>query len=237
MEGEGLKFTVAFLAGLASFASPCVLPLVPAYLGMLTGLGLEGLSERRYHVLLHALLFVLGFTLLFVITGAAATAFGRALGRQIVWVQRLGGIALVCLGLHMLRVLQLPFLYREQTLRGSHWGAGYLASFLTGAVFYAGWVPCIGPVLTAVYALAGSSQTLGKGMALLAVYSGGLGIPFLVVAFFAGAILPWLRRLGRAARWVEVGSGILVIAIGVAIFFDRLVDFSRLAGSVWPWPH
>lgn len=232
MGNEGLKLTVALLAGLASFASPCVLPLVPAYLGMLTGLNLEGWANRRYQVLAHAGLFVFGFTLLFVASGAMATAFGRLLSRNMVLLQRLGGIALVLLGLHMLRILPLPFLYREQSLRSVRPEVGYFASFLTGVFFFSGWVPCVGPVLMAILALAGSSQTVGRGVLLLSVYSLGLGLPFVLIALFAGSLLPFLRRLSRVSRWVEIVSGILVIAIGVVIFTDSLMVLAHI-GSLF----
>jgi len=223
----GLGLAVAFVAGVASFASPCVLPLIPAYLGMLTGLNLASMGKRRLEVVTHALLFVAGFSLLFVLTGAAATALGRSLSLYLPWFQRLGGAFLVLLGLHMLRVLPLPFLYGEQTLRGLKPGAGYLASFVTGLVFFAGWVPCVGPVLAAIFMLASTTATVYRGMALLAAYSLGLGLPFLAIALFAGYLLPYLRRLGRLARWVEVASGLLVIIIGVAVFFDSLAMFAR----------
>lgn len=228
MEAEGVKVTVALLAGVASFASPCVLPLVPAYLGMLAGLTLEGWAARRWQVLLHALLFVLGFSLLFIVTGAAATALGRTLSRQLPRLQRVGGLALVVLGLHLMGVIQIPFLLRTRDLSGAAKpGAGYLASFLTGMFLFTGWVPCVGPVLMAIYMLAGGSETLGQGVVLLAAYSAGLGLPFLLVAVFAGALIPRLRRLGRAARWVEVVSGLLVIGVGLAVFFDALAVLAR----------
>ena len=173
MEAEGVKVTVAFLAGLASFASPCVLPLVPAYLGMLTGLSLEGWASRRGHLLAHAVVFVLGFSLLFVLTGAAATALGRALSRQLPLLQRLGGIALVVLGLHLTGVIRLPFLMRERSLRGAaNPGMGYAASFLTGMFLFTGWVPCVGPVLMAIYMLAGDETC----QVWPGVYTAGLGV-------------------------------------------------------------
>jgi len=200
---------------------------VPAYLGMLTGLNLEGLGKQRYQALAHATLFVAGFSLLFALSGAAATALGQALSRYMTWIQRLGGIFLVLMGLHLLRIVPLPFLYREQSLRSLRPEAGYLASFLTGMVFFAGWVPCVGPVLAAILMLASSTAAVSRGTTLLLAYSLGLGLPFLIMAMFAGYLLPCLRRFNRAVRWAEVVSGILVILIGVAVFFDTLVVFSR----------
>ena len=206
-----------------------MLPLVPAYLGMLTGLSLEREAADRRLVLLHAVLFVLGFSLLFVLWGAAATALGRLLGQHLPWIQRLGGVGLVVLGLHLLGVVRIPFLYRERSLRSESLrpGAGYLASFMAGAFFFSGWVPCVGPVLAAILMLSASSQTVGQGALLLAVYSLGLGIPFVAMALFAGYLVQWVRRFGRASRWVEVASGVMVILIGLAVFFDTLVVLSQ----------
>jgi cytochrome c-type biogenesis protein len=223
-----VKLSVALLAGLASFASPCVLPLVPAYLGMLTGVSLESWQGRRLEVVARSLLFVLGFSLLFIAWGAAASIIGRLVSGQMLLLQRIGGIILVLLGLHLTGILRLPFLYRERSLRRLTPGAGYLAAFLTGIFFFAGWVPCIGPVLTAILLLAGRSDTVLQGAGLLALYCVGFGLPFVVIALFADAILPRLRRLSRLTRWVEIGSGVLVIAIGLAIFFDRYSSVLRI---------
>ncbi len=228
-----MKFTAAFLAGVVSFASPCVLPLVPAYLGMLTGLSLENWAGRRWQVLGHALFFVLGFSLLFIVSGAAATALGRALYQYMTVIRQVGGVILVILGLHMLGLIRIPLLYRPRSLAVSAKpGAGYAASFLTGMVLFSGWVPCVGPVLMAIYMLAGSSTTVGQGALLLAVYSAGLAVPFLAVALFAGYLIPYLRRFSRLTRWVEMLSGILVIVIGIAIFFDTFVVLSRFTNSL-----
>ncbi|MHB0878535.1 MAG: cytochrome c biogenesis CcdA family protein [Anaerolineae bacterium] len=221
MADAGVRLGVALLAGLASFASPCVLPLVPAYLGMLTGVSLESYQGRRFEAVLRSLLFVLGFSLVFIAWGAAASVLGRLVSGQMLLLQRLGGIVLVLLGLHLTGLLKLPFLYRERSLRRLAPGASYLASFLTGVFFFAGWVPCVGPVLTAILLLAGKSETVYQGAGLLALYCIGLGLPFVVIALFADALIPRLRRLSRLTRWVEIASGVLVIAIGLAIFFDR----------------
>lgn len=132
------------------------------------------------------------------------------------------------LGLHLTGVIRLPFLMRERSLRGAaNPGMGYAASFLTGVFLFTGWVPCVGPVLMAIYMLAGGSETVGQGVMLLGVYSAGLGVPFLLVALFAGYMIPLMRRFSRAAHWVEVGSGVLVVAVGLAVFFDALTVLAR----------
>jgi cytochrome c-type biogenesis protein len=223
-----VELSVALLAGLASFASPCVLPLVPAYLGMLTGVSLESWQGRRLEVVIRSLLFVLGFSLLFIAWGAAATVIGRLVSGQMLLLQRIGGLILILLGLHLTGVLRLPFLYRERSLRRLAPGAGYAAAFLTGIFFFAGWVPCVGPVLTAILLLAGRSDTVLQGAGLLALYCVGLGLPFVVIALFADALLPRLRRLSRLTRYVEIASGVLVIAIGLAIFFDWYSSVLRI---------
>jgi cytochrome c-type biogenesis protein len=234
MPPQNVKLLVALVAGIASFASPCVLPLVPAYLGMLTGISLESDEGHRSGLVPRALLFVLGFSLLFIASGAAATVFGQLVGRNLGLLRRLGGVALVFLGLHLTRILPLPFLYRERSLRGIGAGQGYVAAFLTGAFFFTGWLPCVGPVLAAILVLAGGSDTVLQGVGLLALYCAGLGLPFVAIAVFADFLLPLLRRLNRATRWVEFASGLLVIAIGVAILLDKIALLARFQ-SVAGW--
>ena len=227
MPAESVKLTVALVAGLLSFASPCILPLVPAYLGMLTGISLDSAQERRFGLVARALFFVLGFSLLFVASGATATILGRLVRHNLASLRYLGGLALILLGLHLMGVLRLPFLYRERSLRGMAPGAGYLSAFLTGVFFFAGWVPCVGPVLATILGLASGSDTVLQGVGLLAVYSAGLGIPFIAIALFADQLLPRLRRLNRATRWMEFASGLLVIGIGLAILFDKIALLAR----------
>src|SRR5918997_1150869 len=181
-----LSFMVAFVAGLLSFLSPCVLPLVPSYVGFITGMTLPEVSGRRRAALLHALLFVAGFSLVFILLGASATALGRALNYYQVWLQRIGGVLIIAFGLVCLGLFQPAWLTQERRLHLEQRPVGYLGSALVGMAFGAGWTPCIGPVLGAILGLAATSADLSRGMLLLAVYSAGLAVPFLIAAVAVG---------------------------------------------------
>ena len=233
MEGLSVGPAISFLAGLLSFASPCVLPLVPAYLGLLSGQASGWGRVRSAEALAHGAAFVGGFSLVFVLWGASATAIGKAVGRQLPWLQRAGGLFLILLGLHLAGALRLPFLYRLQlpVPAAARRSGGYLSAFLAGAFVFCGWVPCVGPVLTAILFLASKAQTVAQGAFLLATYCLGLGLPFLVLAAFAGPLLQRLKRLGRAARALEVVSGLLVAGIGLAALADWFVVLARY--SAW----
>jgi len=226
-EPATLGLFVAFAAGLLSFLSPCVLPLVPSYIGFLTGMSLPEVSTRRRTALLHALLFVLGFSLVFVLLGASATALGRALNYYQHWLQRIGGVLIILFGLVCLGVIRVGFLTQERRVQVEHKPVGYLGSALVGMAFGAGWTPCIGPVLGAILGLAATSQDLGRGMLLLGSYSAGLAVPFLLAAAALEAFLEWFQRFRRYLPWVMRVSGALLIFVGVLMATG---EFTRLAG-------
>lgn len=226
-EPATLGLVVAFAAGLLSFLSPCVLPLVPSYIGFLTGMSLPEMSGRRRAALGHAVLFVLGFTLVFMLLGASATALGRALNYYQVWLQRIGGILIIAFGLVCLGVIKVGFLNQEHRLQMEHKPMGYLGSALVGMAFAAGWTPCIGPVLGGILGLAATSQDLGRGMLLLAVYSAGLAVPFLLAAIALESFLHWFQRFRRYLPWVMRITGVLLIFVGVLMVTG---EFTRLAG-------
>ena len=231
MDASSVTLPVAAFAGLLSFLSPCVLPLVPAYLGYLSGATIGRAGEekpRRYETFLHALFFVLGFTAIFVALGATASLVGQLLNQYIFTLQKIGGIIVVIFGLHTIGVLKIPFLYREARAEiKSRPQLGYLSSFLIGLVFAAGWTPCVGVVLSAIFLLAADSQTLGQGMLMLAAYSLGLGLPFLLVGGAFETIAPWLRKLNRHLNVVSIVSGLFLIAVGVAIYAGWLTYLTR----------
>ncbi len=226
-EPATLGLVVAFAAGLLSFLSPCVLPLVPSYIGFLTGMSLPEMSGRRRAALGHAVLFVLGFSLVFMLLGASATALGRALNYYQVWLQRIGGVLIIAFGLVCLGVIKVGFLNQEHRLQMEHKPMGYLGSALVGMAFAAGWTPCIGPVLGGILGLAATSQDLGRGMLLLAVYSAGLAVPFLLAAVALESFLNWFQRFRRYLPWVMRITGILLIFVGVLMVTG---EFTRLAG-------
>jgi cytochrome c-type biogenesis protein len=226
-EPAALGVLVAFVAGVLSFLSPCVLPLVPSYLGFLTGMTLPEVSVRRHRVLLHALLFVGGFSLIFVLLGATATALGQALNYYQVWLQRVGGVLIILFGLVCLGVFNFQLFTRERRVQLDRKPVGYLGSALVGMAFAAGWTPCIGPVLGGILGLAATSGDVSRGMALLAVYSAGLALPFLIAAVAVESFLDWFQRFRRFLPWVMRISGALLVVVGLLLVTG---EFTRMAG-------
>jgi len=226
-EPATLGVAVAFVAGLLSFLSPCVLPLVPSYVGFLTGMSLPELADRRRTGLLHAVLFVIGFSLVFVLLGATATALGRALNYYQVWLQRVGGILIIGFGLVCLGVVKVGILSQERRLHLERKPVGFLGSALVGMAFAAGWTPCIGPVLGAILGLASTTGDVPRGMLLLGVYSAGLAVPFLIAAVAVESFLGWFQRFRVFLPWVMRLSGALLIFVGVLLLTG---EFTRLAG-------
>lgn len=221
-----VSIAAAFAAGLISFFSPCVLPLVPVYLGYMTGTAASTLgNQRRLQLFAHALFFVLGFSLVFVLLGAVAGFLGSLIGRLLPFLIRIGGILLIILGLHLLGLVRIPFLHMDKHLTVTSKSKGYWASFLVGFVFAAGWTPCIGPVLASILILAANTQTLLRGALLLSIYSLGLGVPFLITGGLIHLALPLVRKMGRWARVFNIVGGILLIAMGFLLItglFERI---------------
>jgi cytochrome c-type biogenesis protein len=219
---------VAFLAGLLSFLSPCVLPLVPSYLSYITGMsGAAEIQSRRHLALLHAALFTVGFTLIFVALGATATGLGRLLNHYQQWLERVGGALIVVFGLYTLGVLKIGVLSREMRVQLSGQPIGFLGSVLAGIAFGAGWTPCIGPILGSILLYTSSRAEFSKGIPLLLAYSAGLALPFLVAAGALEAFLRWFQRFRRYIGWVERVAGVLLIAVGVLMMLGL---FTLLSG-------
>ena len=181
-EPASIGLALAFSAGLLSFLSPCVLPLVPSYLTFVTGVGLDDLGTARRSALVHALLFVLGFTLIFVALGASATVLGRLLGAYRVWITRIGGALVVLFGLYLLGVVRVDAFNRERRVHLANKPMGYLGTTLVGVAFGAGWTPCLGPILGAILTYTAATADLSRGLPLLLAYSLGLALPFLLAA-------------------------------------------------------
>ncbi len=215
------SFALAFVAGLLSFLSPCVLPLIPSYVGFLTGLTLEELDLRRGTALLHAVWFVAGFSAIFIALGATASALGVLLLHAQVWIGRVGGIVVILFGLYLLGVLRPAFLLRERKLQLARKPLGYLGSAFVGITFGAAWTPCIGPILGAILTLAASQPSVGHGAALLTVYSLGLAVPFVATALALDRFLVWFQRFRPYLAWVERIAGALLIILGLLLLSDR----------------
>ena len=236
MNEVSVSLGVAFLAGVVSFLSPCVLPIVPSYVTFITGMTLDELTARgtaaaRARAALHAALFVLGFTLVFVALGATATVFGAVLQRSLPLLQQIGGIVITLFGLYLVGVLRIPALMRDRRVHLASRPAGLAGSVLVGVAFGAGWTPCVGPVLASILLYAGTTATMGRGMLLLGAYGIGLGIPFFVAAVGLNWYIAGARRLTRWLRPVEIVAGTLLIAVGVLLFTGRFTALSAfLAG-------
>ncbi len=235
-EAETVSVAVAFLAGLVSFLSPCVLPIVPSYVTFVTGRTLEelttaGTSAARRHAALHASLFVLGFTMVFVALGASATALGARLQHALPLLQQIGGVVIVLFGLTMLGILRLPTLMRERRVQMARKPVGMLGSVLVGIAFGAGWTPCVGPVLASILLYAGMSGSVARGSLLLGVYALGLGIPFWIAAVGLNWYLAGARRVTRWIRPLELVSGGALVLVGILLFTGRFAIIANyLAG-------
>jgi cytochrome c-type biogenesis protein len=230
----GLPVGLAFLAGMASFLSPCVLSLVPAYVGYLGGraAGRANGQPSRLETCLHGLAFVVGFSLVFILFGVLASALGDL---QILrpWIGRLGGLVVMLFGLHMIGVLHLPFLDYDVRIHSQpNQRLGYLASLLLGIIFSAGWSPCIGPILTAVLAMAASSSSVLQGLLLGLFYSAGLAVPFLVAALGIGWVILLLKRYKRALRIIEIAMGVVLILVGALLLLGQFSLIASLMPGV-----
>jgi len=225
-ETASLGAAVAFFAGLLSFLSPCVLPLVPSYLGFVTGFTLEEMSGRRRLAMVHSFLFVLGFSLVFILLGASATALGRVLNYYQDWVTRIGGVLIIFFGLYLTGVVKLGFMDQEQRMHLDRKPLGYLGSVGVGMAFGAGWTPCIGPMLGAILSLAASQSDLQRGVVLLGWYSAGLAVPFLLTAYAVETFLDLFKRFRRFMPLVQKTGGVLLLVVGVLMVTGQ---FTRLA--------
>ncbi len=216
---DSIGITIALSAGVLSFLSPCVLPLVPSYLSFVTGMSLEDLQEGfdRRRVMVHSLLFVSGFTLIFVLLGAGATFIGSFLLYNSDWIARIGGVIIILFGLHLMGVFQLLPLMSEKRVHLANKPAGYLGTLVVGVAFGAGWTPCIGPVLGAILTMAGTQQNVGVGMWLLFVYSMGLAIPLLLAALAMERFLTAFSRFRRFLPAVQKVAGALLIVLGLLL--------------------
>ncbi len=228
-----LSFWVAFAGGLVSFASPCVLPLMPGYLVYISGISAEEareLSRRRYltHTMLHALTFGGGFTSVFVAMGLTATTIGSFLIGYLPVFQKIAGLFLVFFGLQMTGVVRLSWFHRERRFEVTREQAGGLRSFLLGMAFAFGWTPCVGPVLGAVLTMAASQQQVLYGGLLLFSYSLGMGLPFLLTAFALTFSLSFASRAGRFLHWLHIGAGAIMVVMGALLLtghFQKLMNF------------
>ncbi len=234
----------AFLAGLLSFVSPCVLPLVPSYVMYITGLSLDQLTDAgerrrmRKTIVLNALFFIVGFSGVFIAFGASASLIGQGLANHQALIRRIGGAVIILFGLHLTGLLKLEFLMTERRVHLRRRSIGYLGSLAVGATFAAGWTPCVGPVLGTMLLYASSQDRLTDGVALLSFYSFGLGLPLFMTAVGLDRFLACVKHVRAYFRMVSLGSGAVLIWFGIMIYSDRLADltsFFERYGIGWYW--
>lgn len=237
-----VSFLAAFGAGVLSFISPCVLPLVPGYISFVSGVSFDQMQSAdaasraatRRQMLITSLAFVLGFSLVFICLGASATAIGHLLRHQKTILERIAGVVIVIFGLHLSGIFRIKWLDKDTRVQTSGRPASPIGAFLVGLAFAFGWTPCIGPILGGILAIAGSKNSVGEGVGLLAVYSAGLGIPFLVTSLAIDRFFVASKRIRKYYKPIEIASGALLVVLGVLIFTNRFTVLSNYFSKFLP---
>jgi len=234
---ENVTLLAAFGAGLLSFISPCVLPLIPGYLSYISGLSLDEMRGTgavaiatpavRNRVLLSSLAFILGFSLVFIALGASASVIGQFLMLRLAILGRIAGAIIILFGLHTMGLLRIDWLYQEKRVQTTRRPAGFVGAMLVGIAFAFGWTPCIGPILAGILAIAAAQSTIGQGVKLLGAYSLGLAIPFFAAALAINRFFSAFARIRKHYHFIELASGALLVVIGVLIFTNRLTIIAR----------
>lgn len=228
VQGASIGITITFAAGVLSFLSPCVLPLIPSYVSFITGLSLDDVQRSRRIALVHSLLFVTGFTIIFLALGATATVMGRLLFRYRDWVGRVGGLLVIVFGLYLLGVFKSGAFSRERRVHVATKPLGYLGTVFVGMAFAAGWTPCIGPILGGVLTYTASASDLNHGLLLLFSYSVGLAVPFVLAAVMIDRFMSLFQRYKGAMLWMSRVSGGLLLVVGVL-----MISGSMSVMSTW----
>jgi cytochrome c-type biogenesis protein len=234
-----ISLITAFGAGILSFISPCVLPIVPGYLSFISGVSIEDLKEKKSkaanRVLVNSLFFVLGFSVVFIALGASATFVSNFLNEYMHIISKVAGALIIILGLHFIGLFKIRWLNYEKRFHVGSKRLGLAGSFFVGFAFAFGWTPCIGPILAGILALAASEETVGRGILLLSFYSAGLALPFLITAVAFNAFLTVSSKIKRHFRIVEIVGGVFLIVIGFLIFTNSLTYLSALISQIFPW--
>jgi cytochrome c-type biogenesis protein len=225
---------IAFGAGLASFLSPCVLPLIPSYITFITGMTLDDVQRSRRVALVHAVLFVLGFSLIFLALGASATLLGRLLVTYRVWISRVGGVLVLAFGLYLLGVFNLGAFSRERRFHITDKPLGYLGTLVVGVAFGAGWTPCIGPILGSILTYAATQAEVSRGVLLLGAYSLGLAVPFLLAAVAIDRFVSALQKVRGKLVWVTRVSGAVLVVVALLMITDYLTVITGVLQAVTP---
>jgi len=224
---EAISYPAAFTAGLLSFLSPCVLPLIPAYFTFITGFSLEELtesrdSEIRKKVFLSTILFVSGFSLVFILMGASASYLGGLIYNYRELIRIIGGIFIIILGVHLTGIIRIRGLDFEKRINMEKKPLHFFGTFVVGMAFGAGWSPCIGPLLGSIIIIAGSQETVWQGIILLGIYSAGLAIPFIIMSVFINFLLIFIKKASRVLQYINTAAGILLIIVGLILVTNKL---------------
>ena len=237
-----VSFLAALTAGILSFISPCVLPLVPGYISFISGVSFNDMqatgaaaTRSRRQMLITSLAFVLGFSLVFIAAGASASAIGRAVGHYRPIIERIAGLLVIFFGLHLAGIFRIKWLDKDTRIQTSSKPAGPFGALLVGIAFAFGWTPCIGPILGGILTIAGSRDTVSEGMLLLAVYSLGLGIPFVLTALAVDKFFAASKRIRKYYRMIEYVAGGMLIVIGVLIFTNNFTVLAKAIDRWLPW--
>jgi len=241
---QEVTLLAAFFAGILSFISPCVLPLIPGYLSFVSGVTLDEMRgtgtattappDVRRRAVFMSVAFVLGFSLVFISLGASATALGTLLMEHLSLLGKIAGVVIILFGLHMMGVLKIGLLYSEKRMQTSGKPAGFFGAMLVGIAFAFGWTPCIGPILAAILAVAATQDSVGQGVKLLAVYSAGLGVPFIATSLAINKFFAASARIRKHYHAIEVASGVLLVTVGVLIFTNRFTVIAQLLTPYLP---
>ena len=230
---QEISVFIAFSAGLLSFISPCVLPLVPSYITYITGVSFkelsdtEGKAKLRWATVFHSLLFIIGFSTIFILMGASASYLGQLLSRYQYWMMKGGGVLIIILGIHFTGIINIPFLQMEKRFEFRKKPLGYLGSFLVGIIFAAGWTPCIGPILSTILIYASTAKSFTTGVLLLTAYSMGLGVPFIISSLAFNSFLSAFEKIKRYMRVITIVSGFFLIIIGILFLTDTFREINN----------
>ncbi len=234
------SFWGAFLAGIVSFLSPCILPIIPPYLSYITGLSLEQITEKSktstamFKIFISALAFVVGFSVVFILLGASASFLGKKLVEYFEILKYPAGAIIILMGLHFMGIFKISMLYRQAKVDVQKKPAGLFGSFLVGLAFAFGWTPCVGPVLSTILFVAGAEESAFHGASLLAAYSAGIGIPFLLAALFAGTFVSFLRKFGKHMGTVEKFMGAILVIAGILIMTGYMQEIGFFMQKMLP---
>lgn len=224
-----VSLPIAFGAGFLSFFSPCILPLIPVYIMYMTGVSLESeLEKNRLVALTRTIGFVIGFTIIFMIMGTSASFLGKVFVRNKEIFSKISGILIIIFGLKMMDIIKLDFLSFEKKMKSPTKVSSWFSSILMGMAFAAGWTPCFGPVLASILIYAGGTGTVSKGVSLLLIYSIGMAIPFILTALFINVFSKFIAKAEKYIRYIPKIGGLIMVIFGILVFFNKIVDISRL---------